>query len=342
MSLNRIQLRAPYLVFVADEHRPSYAKTGLGLVHWRRELCAGQMRLSEKAIDLGLPDMDITAAKAAGVNSLLVGTAQIGGAIDPTWQGIFETALDAGLDIVAGLHRRLDSISALSERAEANGAKLVDIRTPPTDLPVGTGKKRTGRRLLTVGTDCALGKKYTALYLERALRHQGVDASFRASGQTGIMIAGEGIPIDCVVGDFVSGAAECLSPANSPAHWDVIEGQGSIFHPGYAAVTHGLLLGSQPDAFVVCHAAGRENISGWDEFPLPSIGEVIERTIDIGLRVNQDIRCIGLSVNCSALVEAERRPYLDTLEDRYGLPATDPVSEGLEGPVRVIGDLLPV
>ncbi|MEM9398553.1 MAG: DUF1611 domain-containing protein [Pseudomonadota bacterium] len=339
MSLNQIHLRPPYLVFVANEHRPSYAKTGLGLVHWRREFCAGQLRLSDDAIDLGLPDMDIAAARAAGVNSLLVGTAQIGGAIDPRWQGIFETALDAGMDIVAGLHRKLASIASLKERAEANHTKLVDVRTPPPELPVGTGEKRTGRRLLTVGTDCALGKKYTALYLERALKHQGLDATFRASGQTGIMIAGEGIPIDCVVADFISGAAECLSPANSPSHWDVIEGQGSIFHPGYAAVTHGLLLGSQPDAFVVCHAAGRKRISGWDGFPLPSIGEVIKRTISIGAQVNQDIRCVGLSVNCSALAEADRRPYLDALEDRYGLPATDPVAEGIDGPIRLISGL---
>ena len=325
MAINRITLRSPYLVFLGDESRPSYAKTGVVLAYWRPELCHGQFRLSEDALDLGLPDMNILQARDAGVRSLVVGTAQIGGGIKPAWIDIFEEALRAGMDVVAGLHSKLSSIPSLVGAASAGGASLSDVRTPPADLPVGSGKPRRGNRLLTVGTDCALGKKYTALSLHETLRRAGWNATFRASGQTGIMIAGEGIPIDCVVADFLTGAAECLSPTNEDTHWDVIEGQGGIFHPGYAAVSHGLLLGSQPDAFVVCHAAGRTHFSGWNDFPLPSIGEVIEQTVAIGRRVNPNIRCVGLSINCSDLALDRRTSYLRGLEDRYGLPAFDPI-----------------
>lgn len=323
-----LALKTPYLIFVGDEARATYAKTGRGVVDWRREYCAGQLRLSAEACDLGLPDMSIADATAAGVGSLVIGTALVGGSIPPTWIATLTEAARAGLDIVAGLHTRLDSIPELVAAAAEGAAQLVDVRTPPADLPVGSGRKRPGKRLLTVGTDCALGKKYTALQLEGDMRAAGLPADFRATGQTGIMIAGEGVPIDCVVADFISGAAEALSPGNEPDHWDVIEGQGGIFHPGYAAVSHGLLIGSQPDAFVVCHAAGREQIEGWPHMPVPSIGDVIERSVQIGALTNPAIRCVGISVNTSALPEGERREYLARLGKRYALPAVDPLVTG--------------
>lgn len=326
--MHAITLKPPYLLFVGDETRPTYAKTAQGLVDWRRELCLAQLRLTPDACDLGLPDMNVGEAASAGAGSLLVGTALIGGSIPQHWLSALLEAARAGLDIVAGLHTRLDSIPALVAAAREHGTRLLDVRTPPADLPVGTGRKRSGRRLLTVGTDCALGKKYTALQLCRDMQHAGLAATFRASGQTGIMIAGEGIPIDCVVADFISGAAEVLSPGNSDDHWDVIEGQGGIFHPGYAAVSHGLLIGSQPDAFVVCHAARRTHVSGWPHMPLPTIAEVIERTTQIGSLTNPAIRCVGISVNTSALPAAERGDYLAELAQRYQLPAVDPLLDG--------------
>jgi uncharacterized NAD-dependent epimerase/dehydratase family protein len=334
--MQRISLRAPYLIFVGDERRVSYAKTGRGIADWRPELCRGQLRLDPQAADLGLPDLSVEEAAAAGVGSLVVGTALVGGSIPAAWVDTLASAARAGIDIVAGLHSRLDGIPALVEAAAAGGARLVDVRTPPPNLPVGTGEKRSGLRLLTVGTDCALGKKYTALQLELDMRAAGLDVDFRASGQTGIMIAGEGIPIDCVVADFISGAAEVLSPDNAPTHWDVIEGQGGIFHPGYAAVTHGLLIGSQPDAFVVCHAAGRTHVEGWPHVPLRSIGEVIERTVQIGSLTNPAIRCVGISVNTAALDPAERPAYLEELAQRYGLPAVDPLIDGTSAIVRAL------
>lgn len=323
-----IELREPYLLFVGDETRPTYAKTGRGIVDWRRSKCRGQLRLSSNAMDLGLPDMTVADAAAAGVKSLIVGTALVGGGIPDAWLDLLCEAARSGMDIVAGLHTRLDSIPTLVDAAREGGTRLVDVRTPPAALPVGSGRKRGGKRLLTVGTDCALGKKYTALQLEKDMLAAGLDADFRASGQTGIMIAGRGIPIDCVVADFISGAAELLSPDNTPEHWDVIEGQGSLFHPGYAAVSHGLLIGSQPDAFVVCHAAGRAHIEGWEYMPLPSIEALIERTVAIGQLTNPSIRCVGISVNTQSLADGERDAYLAGLSERHKLPCVDPLLHG--------------
>ncbi|MEM1110544.1 MAG: DUF1611 domain-containing protein [Pseudomonadota bacterium] len=323
-----ISLRTPYLLFMGDESRETYAKTAKGIADWRPELCAGQLRLTPAALDLGLSDMTLKQAAEQGVGSLVIGTALIGGSIPDDWLETLCEGARAGLDIVGGLHTRLASIPALVEAAAEGKGRLVDVRVPPDDLPVASGEKRSGKRLLTVGTDCALGKKYTALQLTRDLEEAGVKADFRASGQTGIMIVGRGIPIDCVVSDFVSGAAEVLSPANDDDHWDVVEGQGGIFHPGYAAVSHGLLIGSQPDAFVVCHAAGREYVEGWEDFPLPTIGEVIDRTIAIGKLTNPAIRCVGISVNSSSLPDIERLDYLAALSTRYGLPCVDPLRDG--------------
>ncbi len=144
------------------------------------------------------------------------------------------------------------------------------------------------------------------------------------------MIAGNGIPIDAVVADFLSGAAELISPNNSADHWDVIEGQGSLFHPGYSSVSTGLLMGSQPDAFVVCTEALRTHIKGWPDFELPSIPAVIDRTIDLGKQVNPDIACVGISVNTSTLPAHERAAYLENLSQLYGLPAIDPIATGAD------------
>lgn len=331
-KLQTITLRAPYLLFVGSETEPIYAKTAAGLAKWRPESCMGQLRLTGGTIDLGLPDFDIAAAAANGAKSLVIGTSAVGGAIPASWMPTLVSALEHGLDIVAGVHTKLNDMPELVAAAAISGARLVDVRVPPKDIPVGTGMKRTGKRLLTVGTDCALGKKYTALALSQEMQARGLEVDFRASGQTGIMIAGSGIPIDAVVADFLSGAAELISPSNDPDHWDVIEGQGSLFHPGYSSVSTGLLMGSQPDAFVVCTEALRTHIKGWPDFELPSIQAVIDRTIDLGKQVNPSIRCVGISVNTSTLPSHERAAYLENLGELYGLPAVDPIEFGA-GPI---------
>ena len=328
--MKTIELKPPYLIFVGDTVENSYVKTGFGMVEWRRELCKGQISLPGSEVDLGLPKMTLEQAVEAGVGSLIIGTAAVGGSIPDTWLDLLCEAASRGIDIVAGVHTLLNDIPRLREAADKSGARLIDVRVPPQTLPVGTGKKRTGRRILMVGTDCALGKKYTALALEKDMKAAGMNVDFRASGQTGIMIAGTGIPIDAVVGDFISGAAEILSPDNDPDHWDVIEGQGGIFHPGYSGVSMGLLVGSQPDAFIVCHEAGRTHILGWDDFELPTIEQVIERTIAIGGQVNKDIRCVGVSVNTSKLGSEDRETYLADLSVKTGLPCVDPLIDGTQ------------
>lgn len=326
--MKTIEIKSPYLIFTGEATDPTYAKTGLGLVEWRGELCQGQIRLPNGTIDLDLPFLTVEEAAENGIKSLIIGTASVGGAIPDAWLETLEQALLAGIDIVAGVHTRLNNIGRLKNAARKSGARLIDVRVAPDNLPVGTGTKRTGKRILMVGTDCAVGKKYTALALERDMKTAGLNADFRASGQTGIMIAGKGIPIDAVISDFVSGAAELLSPDNTVDHWDVIEGQGCIFHPGYGAVSHGLLIGSQPDAFVVCHEAMRTHISGWPDFELPSIPEVIKRTIEIGRQTNPEIRCVGVSVNTANLSEEEASKYLSGLAKELSMPCVDPVRFG--------------
>lgn len=329
-----IKLRAPYLIFIGDQQNPGYAKTGFGLVDWRRDLVVGQLRLSDNAVDLGVPDIDLRDADFAGARSLVIGVAPVGGVMPAEWWQVLIAAAEAGFDIVSGLHSRLSENVVLKAAAKESGVRLVDIRVPPKNLPVASGKKRSGKRVLMVGTDCAVGKKYSALALDKALKVAGAKSTFRATGQTGIMIAGSGLPIDAVVSDFVSGAAELVSPDNEPDHWDVIEGQGSIFHPGYAGVSLGLLHGSQPDAIVICHDATRKTVLGWPDYEAPAISECIETNLMLARRTNADVRCVGVCVNTSALSANERHTYIAQLAAETGLPCVDPVIDGCESIAR--------
>jgi uncharacterized NAD-dependent epimerase/dehydratase family protein len=241
----------------------------------------------------------------------------------------------AGLDVASGMHRPLGSIPAIRDAAQRHDRRLFDVRLSTRSFEVGSGERRSGRRLLTVGTDCSVGKKYTALALEREMRGQGMDADFRATGQTGILIAGGGVAIDAVVADFISGAAEWLTPAAAPDHWDVVEGQGSLFHPSFAGVTLGLLHGVQPDAFVVCHEPTRRTMRNVAA-PIAGIGEVIELTVRHGQLVNPGIRCAGIAVNTRALSEEAARALLDETTGEFGLPAVDPLRFGVAPIVDVL------
>jgi uncharacterized NAD-dependent epimerase/dehydratase family protein len=334
--ITRVKMNAPYLILVGDDPDPTYAKTGLGIAQWRPALVAGQLRFPGCGADLGVPDMTVRQAVDQGAKSLVIGVAPVGGTLPEHWWIAIEEAVVSGLDVVCGLHVRLTDNPRVVAAAKASGARLIDIRVPPPNLPVGTGIKRTGKRVLMVGTDCAVGKKYSALALAAAMQGAGMNATFRATGQTGIMIAGEGIAIDAVVADFVSGAAELLSPDNAADHWDVIEGQGSLFHPGYSGVSLGLLHGSQPDAIVVCHDATRKAMSGWEHYALPAIRDCIEHHLVLGRRTNPAIRCVGISVNTSGLPAEEREACLTALADETGLPCVDPIIDGCGRIVRQI------
>ena len=324
-----LDLPRPYLLFLGDTQEAGYAKTAFGLRDWAADRCIGEFALSDTTVSTGLPRLTLAEAYEKGARALVIGVANYGGVIVPAWVDTLVDALRTGFDIVSGLHSRLSSVPALDEAARRYGRRLIDVRVPPTLIPVATGRKRTGQRLLTVGTDCALGKKYTALALARAFAARGVDVDFRATGQTGIMIAGRGIPMDAVVSDFEAGAAELLSPDAPSDHWDVIEGQGSIFHPSFASVSLGLLHGSQPDVFVVCHQPGRTSLNGLEDYPVPSLQETIELTLRLGRLTNPLIRCGGISLNTAHLGEIESRSLLDETTGFLGLPAADPMRAGL-------------
>lgn len=327
-AVARFVLPQPYLLFLGDVAEPGFAKTAFGLRDWAGDRCVGEYALPGARVSLGLPSLDPRAAAARGARSMVIGVANAGGHIPPNWYGALLEALEAGLDVISGMHVRLASLPGLQAAADNYNRRLFDVRTPPPGIPIASGLKRTGRRLLTVGTDCALGKKYTALAITRGLKARQINATFRATGQTGIMIAGEGMPLDSVVADFIAGAAEMLSP-NAPAdHIDIIEGQGSIFHPSYAGVALGLLHGSQPDRFVVCHEPGRTHVLGHAEFPLPSIEQVIEQTIALGRLTNPEIRCVGVSLNTAKLDEAGALREFDSVGKRLALPVADPMRGG--------------
>jgi len=321
-------LPQPYLLFLGDTTEPGYAKTAFGLRDWAGERCVGEFASAGATVSTGLPFLTPAQARMAGARSMVVGVANPGGRIPASWLPALIEALQAGLDLVAGMHARLSSIESLRSVAQAHGRRLIDVREPPPGLPVASGRKRSGKRLLTVGTDCALGKKYTALSLVREFHARGLDADFRASGQTGILIAGTGIPMDAVVADFAAGAAETLSPDADPAHWDVIEGQGSLSHPAYAGVSLALLHGSQPDVIVVCHEHGREHVLGHPDFPLPSLEETIDLALKLGARTNPAIRCAGVSLNTSGLDEEAARRAIAEITRRLGLPVADPIRGG--------------
>jgi uncharacterized NAD-dependent epimerase/dehydratase family protein len=181
-----------------------------------------------------------------------------------------------------------------------------------------------------VGTDCCVGKKYSALSLHKALQERGIAATFRATGQTGILIAGGGIPMDAVVSDFLSGAAETLTPDAASDHWDVIEGQGSLFHPAYAAVTLGLLHGSQPDAMVLCHGSGRTVIDEYEDFPVPDLRECVTQYEQAARVTNRQSSIVGISLNTQGLSDTEALSACRDASTLTGLPCVDPMRHELD------------
>ncbi|MCF8473635.1 MAG: DUF1611 domain-containing protein [Emcibacter sp.] len=330
MTNKLIELKTPYLLFLGDTNDEELAKTAFGILQWCPDKCKGQIRLGDCKIDLGLENMTPREAKEKyNIGTLVIGVANLGGFIPDSWIETLCEALEAGLDIAAGLHTRLNDIEILRETAKKYGRTLYDVRQTTQKINVGNGQKRSGKRLLTVAADCAIGKKYTALALAKEMQDRGMKATFRATGQTGILIAGSGISVDAVVADFISGAAELISPANDVDHWDLVEGQGSLFHPAYAGVSLGLLHGSQPDALVICHDPLRTHTSHMEGFLLPDIETVMRRNVEAAQLTNPNAKVVGVAVNTSKLTENEAKTYMSDLSKRINLPVCDPIRGGV-------------
>lgn len=323
-------LKHPYLLFIGNAADQLAAKTAVGILQWRREWCLGQTRLPGCQASLDLPELSPEEAAAAGARTIIVGVANAGGVIPGEWTEMLLRGLRAGLDLASGLHDRLADIPALRLEATARGRSLFDVRHPTRSFGVGTGEPRPGKRLLTVGTDCSAGKMFTSLALVAAMRARGLDADFRATGQTGIFIAGDGVSVDAVIADFISGATEWLSPAAEPRHWDVIEGQGSLFHPSYAGVSLGLLHGAQPDALVMCHEPTRTHMRGLPNRPLPDLAACIAANEEAARLTNPRATCIGVCINTSGLDRAAAESYLAELRQRLRLPCVDPLVHGVD------------
>jgi uncharacterized NAD-dependent epimerase/dehydratase family protein len=326
-----MEIKRPYLLFLGDVPDALAAKTAFGIADWRRDWCVGQMRLPGCGADLGLPDMSPAEASAAGARTFVIGAVNPGGVLPKHWVDAILAAIEAGMEVASGLHERLGAVDAIRDAAARRGVALHDVRHSDQRFATGKGTPRPGKRLLTVGTDASVGKKYTALAIEREMAARGYDVEFCATGQTGVLIAERGVAIDAVIADFIAGAAEWLTPAAAPNHWQIVEGQGSLFHPSFAGVTLGLLHGAQPDAFVVCHEPTRTQMRNV-EAPMPTVAEVIDLTVRLGRLTSPGIRPVGIAINTAALDERAARDCLAEAEARHDLPAVDPIRTGI-GPI---------
>ncbi|MBT6545105.1 MAG: DUF1611 domain-containing protein [Rhodobacteraceae bacterium] len=323
-------IKTPYLLFLGDAPDQLAAKVAQGIKDWRPENAVAQFRMAGCNADLGLADMTLDQAKAAGAKTLVIGVANRGGVISAAWKEVLVAALDAGFDIASGLHNLLRNEHDLVAVANAQGRRLFDVRVPTEEYPIANGVPRTGKRMLAVGTDCSVGKMYTALAVDAEMRARGMKSTFRATGQTGILITGGGVPLDAVIADFMAGSIEHLSPDNDPDHWDIIEGQGSLFHVSYSGVTLALIHGGQPDALVLCHEPTRDHMRGLPGYQLPSMVAVRDLALSLAKVANPACQVVGISVNTQHLSEAEAKTYLATVESELGLPAVDPFRHGAE------------
>ena len=321
-------IETPYLLFLGDAPDQLAAKVAQGIRDWRPDNAVGQFRMDGCKADLGLPDMTLTEARAAGAKPLVVGVANRGGVISKDWKRVLVTALEEGFDLASGLHNLLRDEEDLAAVARATGRALHDVRVPEVQYPIANGVPRSGKRCLAVGTDCSVGKMYTALAMDAEMKARGLKSSFRATGQTGILITGEGVPLDAVVADFMAGAIEWLTPDNDDDHWDMIEGQGSLFHVSYSGVTMALIHGGAPDALILSHEPTRPHMRGLPGYGMPSLEALRDLALPIARIANPKAEVVGISINTAALSEDEALSHLEEVDKRMGLPAVDPFRQG--------------
>ena len=320
----------PFLLYLGHSDDAVGIKTSRGVATFRPDECVGEWRHDDCPLTLGLPRMDAAAGRAAGANTLILGIANAGGRMGDALIHDALAAIAQGMHVASGLHKRLRDVPQIVAAAQDAGVQLFDVRDPPAHLPVGNGKRRAGNRLLTVGTDCSVGKMYSTLALQRTMVARGIRADFRATGQTGILIAGSGVPVDAVVADFISGAIETITPARTDDGWDLIEGQGSLFHPSFAGVSTGLLHGAQPRAIVMCHDPARDHMRGLPHYAVPGIAECLAANLSVARLTSPDVQAVGIALNTVKLPEDEARRLCAATADAHGLPCTDPYRFGAD------------
>lgn len=321
-------IKTPYLLFLGDAKDQLAAKVAQGIKDWRPEYVVGQYRMEGCNADVGAPDMGLQEAWDAGARTLVIGVANRGGVISSAWLDVLTQAMAIGYDLASGLHNLLRDEGVLAEVAKREDRNMHDVRVPSVDFPIADGKARAGKRCLAVGTDCSVGKMYTGLAMDAEMRKRGLKSTFRPTGQTGILITGQGIPLDAVVADFMAGSVEWLTPENDADHWDHIEGQGSLFHVSFSGVTMALIHGGQPDALILAHEPTRTHMRGLPDYELPSLEALRDMALPLAKVANPDCFVAGVSINTKALGDDEAARLCEEVETRMGLATADPFRHG--------------
>ncbi len=327
--------RARRLLLLAEGHSgdPHFGKTARGVLRYRPQDVVAILDSARAGEEQdGIPIVaGVEDAARYEPTVALVGVATQGGRFPPAWRELLKGSIAAGLAVESGLHEFVSDDPELAELARARGVELRDLRRPPPGLNVPTGENLThpARTILTVGSDCAIGKMTVALELDREARARGIRSEFVPTGQTGIAIAGWGISVDAVVADFIAGAAErlVLEAVRRGGELLLVEGQGSLLHPAYSGVTLGLIHGSAPHGYVLCHMAGETAVDGDERFPIPPLADLVELHQRMSL-LARPAPVLGIALNTRALDDETARRALAEAEAATGLPADDPVRFG--------------
>ena len=326
-----ISIKLPYLLFIGYATNSISAKTANGIADFAPEKCLGYNKLPESTVNIpSLQEISILEAKERGAKTFIIGLANSGGYISEIWIPSILEAIKSGMDIASGLHKKLDDIDIIAKTAKEYGVNLYNVRHSDFALKTGNGGERSGKKILTIGTDCSVGKMYTTLTLHKALNKSGKKSHFVATGQTGIFIAGTGISIDNVPADFMSGAVEIMTPDIPEDEIYIIEGQGSLFHPSFAGITLALLHGSAPDNLILCHDPSREHMRNLPDYPVPNLKLCMETNLQMARLTNPNVKFIAISCNTKSMTDFEAKKYLKDLKEEFNLPATDPYRFGVD------------
>ncbi len=340
-------MSAPRRLLVLAEGRsgdPHYGKTGRGVIRYRPDDVVAVLDSQGREAELlGYPLVrSVAEALPYEPTAALVGVATAGGRFPPAWRDLLKECVAAGLDIENGLHEFIGDDPELAVLAATHGVELRDLRKAPPglDIPSGANLEHGATTILTVGSDCAIGKMTVALELDRETRRRGIHSEFVPTGQTGIAIAGWGISVDAVVSDFIAGAAERLVVEGVERGGEVlfVEGQGSVLHPAYSGVTMGLIHGSAPHAYVLCHQAGQRFVEEDERFPIPPLSELVDLHERLSL-LARPAKVLAVALNTRLLDEDEARAAVEAFAAETGLPTDDPVRFG---PGRLVDALEPL